>query len=425
MTDPLEMNSIFWNVSEGQSSSLLSFLEQSLKPLVVYDAQGKTIYASQSLLELLQTELQSIHFFDYFSGNSMPVNVLRAYWNRALQGERLQFLTTIKGDLGEIECSLEFEPDVNLMFVLVTKIAAEQPVQALISAHERAIAALIKTEERWKTFVSNSPYLFIQTSSTGQIVYTNAIARQILGYREEELMGRHITELVHPKQFSDFELIFQRWSSTFQTQPLGIECWWRAKSGQWLALYAKGQHFPTALDLDGVAISGYNITERKRLEYKLRTSEERFQSLLMTIPGAVFYCDLFYTMKFASDGMEAITGYNPSVFINNHLRSYLSIIHQDDIPLIRDSLTQSVSGHAHSMEYRIIHADGQIRWVSERKQGVFDRNGNLLWLCGILMDISNLKHSEVEHKLTAEKLRLSEAINRKIIKIRSDLMQLR
>lgn len=425
MTDKLEMNSIFWNASEVHSNSLLNFLERSLKPLIVYNVHGEPIYASQSLLELLQTELHSILFFDYFVCNSTPQPILRTYWDRALQGERIQFLTKIRGDLGDIECSLEFEPDINLMFVLITKISPEQPIHALISAHERAIAALIKTEERWKTFVSNSPYLFIQTSNTGQIIYANAIAQHLLGYQEGELLGRHITELLHPKHFSEFELIFQRWSSELQTRPLGIECWWRTKSGQWIALFAKGQHFPTALDPNGVAISGYNITERKRLEYKLRISEERFQSLLMTIPGAVFYCDLFYTMRFASNGIEAITGYAPSVLVNNHLRSYLSIIHQDDIALIRDSLTHSVFGHPHSMEYRIIHADGRIRWISERKQGVCDRHGNLLWFCGILMDISDLKRSEVEHKLTAEKLRLSEAINRKIIKIRSSLMQLR
>jgi len=425
MTDKLEMNSMFWNASGVQSRSLLDFLERSLKPLAVYNAQGEIVYASQSLLKLLQVEIESIQFFDYFTCNATPHDVLRMHWDRALKGEPARFLTALKDDSSEIECCLEFDLDANLVFVLVTKTPVDQTLHALAAAHERAISALIKTEERWKSFISNSPYLFIQTSSTGQIVYLNAIARQLLGYRGEELTGRHITELVHPKHFSEFELAFQQWNSLFNLQHLGIECWWRVKSGQWIALYVKGQRLPSTLDLDGVVISGYSITEHKKLKQKLQASEEQLRSLLMIIPGVVFYCDLFYTMEFASKSIETITGYPPSMFVNNHPRSYLSIIHQDDISLIRDSLTHSSFEYPYTIEYRIIHADGRIRWVSERKQGVFDRNGNLLKFRGILIDISDLKRREFEHKLTEKKLRLSEAINHRIIQMRSDLMQLR
>jgi len=399
MTDRLAMNSTFWNASKIQSSSFLSFLERSLKPLAVYTPQGEPVYASQSLLELLQVGDTLVSFFDYFSRSSTPQNVLRAYWERALKGEPTCFLTFFKEDLGEIECLLEFDSNTNLMFAaLVAKSHSDRAIYDLVQAHEQTIMALIKTKQYWKNFISNSPYFFIQTSHSGQIIYSNAIAQQLLGYREEELAGRHITELIHPRHFSEFEFIFQQWRSLLRLQPLGIECWWRTKARQWIALYIKGQRFPSTLDLDGVAISGYSITERKHLQHKQKVIEKQFQSLLEIFPGAVFYCDLSYVMKFVSQPIEDITGYSPSTFVNNHLHSYLNIIHQDDISLIRDSLVQSTSGHPHTIEYRIIHANGQVKWVSERKQGVFNRNGNLLWLCGILTDISDLKHNHIDHQ---------------------------
>jgi PAS domain S-box-containing protein len=264
-----------------------------------------------------------------------------------------------------------------------------------ITESRKVYNALIQTEEKWKAFVLNSPYLFIQTSHTGQIVYISAAVERLLGYREEELLGRHITELLHPNHFNEFELVLQLWLSGVQSQQPDIECWWRTKSGRWVALSLQGQTFPSALKCDGVVLSGYDITDRQCLEMELKASEERFRSLMLNIPGAVFRCSSTYTMAFVNDGIEAITGYPAAALVHNQHQSFLSIVHPDDIALLKDSLVQSVlDRHRCSIEYRIIHASGQIRWVLERKQGVFDQNGNLLWLDGVLLDITDRQQAE-------------------------------
>ena len=38
------------------------------------------------------------------------------------------------------------------------------------------------------------------------------------------------------------------------------------------------------------------------------------------------------------------------------------------------------------MDYRIVHADGELRWVRERGRGVFDADGRALFLDGVLFD---------------------------------------
>ncbi|MBW4580769.1 MAG: PAS domain-containing protein [Tildeniella nuda ZEHNDER 1965/U140] len=264
-----------------------------------------------------------------------------------------------------------------------------------ITESRKVYNALVRTEEKWKAFVLNSPYLFIQTSHTGQIVYISTAVERLLGYGEEELRGRHVTELLHPNHFNEFELVLQLWLSGVQANQPAIECWWRTKSGRWVALSLQGQSVPSALKFDGVVLSGHDITDRKCLEMELKTSEERFRSLVLNVPGAVFRCNATYTMVFVNDGIEAITGYPAAALLHNQSQSFLSIVHPDDITLIRDSLVQSVlDRHRCSVEYRIIHASGQVRWVLERKQGVFDQNGDLLWLDGVLLDISDRKQAE-------------------------------
>ena len=64
----------------------------------------------------------------------------------------------------------------------------------------------------------------------------------------------------------------------------------------------------------------------------LEYNESRYASLVSNIPGAVYRCDLDenWTMRYLSNYIEQLTGYPPSDFIENKIRSYASIIHPED-----------------------------------------------------------------------------------------------
>jgi len=506
------MISSFWNAPKLQSWKLSEFLERSLKPICVCDDRGHTVYISQSFLELLQAQTMQVNFFDCFP--SAKRAKLARFWQRALQGEMIGFISELKDVKATLECSLEFDQTAKLMFFTARKIDAVENARNLTEAYEKAIlqtahanlatalinsngdiiqcnqnlhtllgtsaqeqinlerfvhsddrlideqfkknllsgiissytiekrfisrnneiiwlnlnvsaielsictnghhhhfaviledvtenkkiySTLVRTEEKWKTLFLNSRYLFIQTSSSGQMIYVSAAVETLLGYQPEELLGRQVKELIHSSNLNEVELALQLWSNNIQISPSGLECWWRAKSNRWVALSIQGHRFPSALEIDGVMISGHNITDRKALEIELKDNEEKFRSLVINSLGAVFRCDASYMMQFTSDRIQTITGYPASVFVNNQIRSYLSIVHPDDITVLKDSLMQTIlDRHPHSIEYRIIDANGQIRWVTERKQGFFDQNGYLLWLDGLLLDISDRKQVEAE-----------------------------
>lgn len=505
------MVSTLWNIPGICSKQSQNLLERSLNPICVYDQQGQPIYASQSFLDLLQTEARDVSFFDYFLSQTTPAAALTAFWQRSLQGEAVKFFAETQDNEQPVECSLQFDSDAKLMFLTGEKANINGSIFNLMEEYERAIAlldgsniatalvsssgviiqcnqkfqglfgkatqnvyidnfvhledkridvnlkqellngdiesftiekrfiskeneviwinvnvslidlpasvtghkqyfavlledvtesrkiynALVRTEEKWKTFVLNSPHLFIQTSNAGQIIDVSPAVERLLGYKKEELLGHRLTDLIHPCNCNEFTLVFQMWLSDIQSSHSEIECWWRTKSGGWVSLYVQGQRYPSTLENDGVVISGYNTTDRKRLEVELKASEERFKVLALNIPGAVFRCNPVYRMNFISNGIEDISGYPAAVFVENQAMSYLSIIHADDIARIKDSLIQSALDHHRSeIEYRIIHANGRVIWVSERKQGVFDQNGNLLWLDGVLTDISDRKRVE-------------------------------
>lgn len=528
------MTSTFWDIPGIRSQQSLDFLLQLLGSICVYNESGQVVYASTRFLELLCIRADAVKVFGDCFVEPDHQTALSAYWNDALQGQVIQFFSEVKHTGETVECSLQFNADARLMFLVAQKptqtamlcrlaeeygrliltlfnhpnlataiispdghvVKCNQKLYELfgidecspfgledfvcsedkqldadlrqkllsgeiesytiekryvttsqellwvnmsvslldvpffmhghrryfavlledITENRKIYSALVRTEGKWKAFVLNSLNLFIQVGNTGQIVYVSPAVEQVLGFSSEELLDLSVSQLIHPDDRNEFELALHLWASEVPSNKPGVECRWKTRSGEWAHLYMQGQQFPLALEIDGIALSGYDITDRKQLETKLKGSEAKFRSLVLNIPGAVFRCDSTYTMEFISDGIQAISGYSADEFINNQARSYISLIHPDDIQLIQRSMIQAIlNRHPYSVEYRILHASGQIRWISERRQGVFDRDGRLLWFDGVLFDISN-------HKQTEENLRRSEAINRAMVQVLPNLM---
>ncbi len=150
-----------------------------------------------------------------------------------------------------------------------------------------------------------------------------------------------------------------------------------------------------------------DITDRKKAEEELKQSEESFKTLVSNIPGVTYRCayDKDWTMEYVSDEIERLSGYPASDFIYNNIRSFGSIIHSDDREHAWNSVKKGVDKRdPYVIEYRIVDAAKSIRWVYERGQGVFDRNGELLWLDGAIFDITNRKNMESKLKEYTEHL---------------------
>jgi PAS domain S-box-containing protein len=144
----------------------------------------------------------------------------------------------------------------------------------------------------------------------------------------------------------------------------------------------------------------------------LQESEARFRSLVANISGVIYRCgcDREWTMEFISDAIAQISGYPPSDFINNQVRTFASIIYPEDREMVQISIDSAMQEQQpYTIEYRIVRADNSIRWVYEKGQGIRKSNGDILWIDGAIFDITELKL--VETKLQQAK-EAAEAANR-------------
>lgn len=116
-----------------------------------------------------------------------------------------------------------------------------------------------------------------------------------------------------------------------------------------------------------------------------------FATLLSNLEGLVYRClaDARWTMEFVSDGSQALTGYAAEDLLAGREICFEDIIHPQDRMATRHAvLTALKHSPRFSVEYRIVRADGQVRWVWERGTGLYDASGQLEFIEGFIQDIS-------------------------------------
>lgn len=143
------------------------------------------------------------------------------------------------------------------------------------------------------------------------------------------------------------------------------------------------------------------ITERKAAQEALTKSEEQFRTLVSNIPGITYRCmnDKNWTMIYMSSDVDGVTGYPASDFIDNSVRSFESIIHREDTAAVELAIGEALShDKPWEIEYRILNRDGSERWVYEKGRGVTGEDGALLYLDGIIFDITQSRQAQMEIK---------------------------
>jgi PAS domain S-box-containing protein len=273
-----------WNHLSAQAHPSGTILEQYLAPIWVYDLGENPLYSSPCGLQLLQIPpsaqsraVLDINDFVLSSDRHLDVELKQRLLNQEIATytveKRLvthtEELLWVNFNVSRLEFAEPHSPAATYFVIRLEDITEQR----------KLYDALIRTEEKWKTFVLNSAHLFLQTSNVGRILYVSPAVERILGYPEAELLDCSIAELIHTQDLEEFKVTFQQWVSGSALPQPHLECRWRTRSGQWMYLYLQGQRFPLALNIEGVAISGYNISDRKHLEVALAASERKLKSL--------------------------------------------------------------------------------------------------------------------------------------------------
>lgn len=167
--------------------------------------------------------------------------------------------------------------------------------------------------------------------------------------------------------------------------------------------------------MDGALILILDVTERKMAQDKLLESKRSKEVFFQNLPGMAYRClyDREWTMLEVSEGCYDLTGYRAESFIHNRDVAYNDIINPSFRDTVWEAWEESVQyKRPFKMEYPIITITGESVWVLEQGVPVFDDNGNLVALEGLIINVSASKdkESQVNYLLTHDNL--TGALNR-------------
>lgn len=262
-----------------------------------------------------------------------------------------------------------------------------------------------------ETILNSTELSVISAQKDGLINSLNKSAERILGYNGEELIGKQYLSFAHLPE----ELV-QR------AQELSVELNTNVAPGvesliakikdvrgterrEWTYVRKDKTTLSVSLSVTSIwdergELSGFlaiatDITEQKRADQALRESEERFRFLAENVPGVIYLCreDESFTNIFISANIQKITGYSNKDFLDGTI-DIKDLIHKDDVERVDREFKKAIADRTlFSIEYRIVHRSGLIKWVKESGSGINNKDGSRL-IEGYISDITERKKND-------------------------------
>lgn len=272
---------------------------------------------------------------------------------------------------------------------------------------------LLQAEQLFSEKVLDSlPGMFYLYDENGNLIRWNKNHETLTGFTAAELPKRKILDWFAGE---DKKRIATEINEVFQTgNRREVEADVIVKSGQKIPFYITG----VRMIVDGkiyILGMGIDLTEKKKIEEKLRKSEEKYRTIFENAVEGIYQTTPDGQFVSANPAMANILGYaSPDELarsikdISNEL--YVSKTDRDEfIRLISES--KKVSG----FEVQFYKKDRSLIWVSIHARPVNDHRGKLNLIEGMIVDIT-------KQKKAAEELRNSEEYLRKEnIRLRSNI----
>lgn len=149
-----------------------------------------------------------------------------------------------------------------------------------------------------------------------------------------------------------------------------------------------------------------DVTTRKKIETELFDSKRSKAVLLDNIPGMMYRCnyDREWTMQYVSNGCFELTGYSPESLLFNRDLSFNDLIKPKYHKYLWEKWDIAIKNRVKlKEEYEIITSSGETKWVWEQGQGIYDEDGNVICLEGLIIDINDRKNNEIKLKYLSER----------------------
>ncbi len=252
--------------------------------------------------------------------------------------------------------------------------------------------ALEKMEQQFNMLMNNVPAVLFKGYLDGSIDLYDQKVEAMTGFSQVDFMSRRLrwTDLILEEDRYPTKVVFIQALKTNKGYIREYRITGRAGNVIWVH-----ERSHIVCDAKGRVeyISGlfFDITESKRLEEKLRQTEQDLHIVIDNIPAVLFKGYVDGTLETLDSKLEAMTGYPKKEFDSRRLKWTDLILEEDLKHTIEEFIHALKTNKSYVREYRIRSHKGEVIWIHERSHIVCTADGKVDYISGLFFDITERK----------------------------------
>jgi PAS domain S-box-containing protein len=273
----------------------------------------------------------------------------------------------------------------------------------------RSVAESEARRHRLEQILKTVPGCVVQLDTDGRFTYANRRATEVLGLSQSAVTDRTYNDPewgimdLDGDPIPDEELPFRRVHES--GEPLyGFQHTIEWPDGTQKVLLVNGAPlFAADRTVDSVVFSLVDVTERYDRERTLAETERRLQFALEATDMGVWEWHIETNDVVWDRTLERVIGLDPGEF-EGTLEAFEERVHPDDRANVRAEVERAVETDGmYETEFRMIHADGDVRWVAVRGQLIEGDDGRRI--VGIHQNVTERGRLQSELAATTERYR--------------------
>ncbi len=357
-------------------------------------------------LELLEENIIKLKILRQILEDSSPRDTSKEYNNEIIKiiNESIDCIT-----LSLKKIKKNYEEEYEIKFNLI-KDDLEKYKQELKEKIKVKSKKLKKTEQNYQFITENVNDVISIFDKHFNLIYINKAQHKISGFSKDEIIGKKLTEYIHPaditRSFKFFQKIIEKGEGFGEFRL-------RCKDGSyvWLEVNAKIVNDNNG-EVNAVLVSR-DITERKLIEEKLKESEKKFKALYEKIYLGILLVTTDGTIIDCNQSFEKILGFTKEEIIGKKYKD-LDILPKKIIPKLLLRLEKVSKGEKLPViEFKVRKKNGEMIWA--RIKSTFIDVGTNSYIQIVGEDITELKQAEILVKRELEKLKELDQVKTEFI----------
>lgn len=275
--------------------------------------------------------------------------------------------------------------------------AVNQALEQEVVERKKAEAALLESEEKYRSIFDNAREGIYQIRPEGQFISVNPAMARMWGYDSPEEMIEKVTDIdrqhyVDPRGRASFIAIMEKHGSV---EGMHVEIYRKDRSRIWVSLNAREVRDEKGrlLYFEG---TNEDITEQKLMQDMIRENERRYRHLVENSNDIIITADLKGIITYINPAAERVSGYTVAELFGKPFHRFVRADYRKQMEILYKKQLLEKAPLVYQ-EFPLFLKDGSEKWIGQQVQLIYDHD-KVTGFQATARDITDRRKAEEEQR---------------------------